>query len=102
MALFRTQIQKQYYTKPTNNNLRIISTPTDKKRQDYLPHNEVVRQGVIRLERADTGKEVALVDATCYKCGKQGYYFRNCPFGKVRDKAYFRAKMLLAPKEEKG
>ncbi|GJU56913.1 hypothetical protein Tco_1234679 [Tanacetum coccineum] len=59
MALLGNQIHKRYYNKPTNNNLSITSAPIAlNKRQDYLPQNEVVRQGGIRLERADTGKEV--------------------------------------------
>ncbi|GKF95506.1 hypothetical protein Tco_0288241, partial [Tanacetum coccineum] len=49
MALLRTQIQKRYYYKPTNNNLRITSAPTiQNKRLNYLPQNEVVRQDGIR------------------------------------------------------
>ncbi|GJY12694.1 hypothetical protein Tco_0382003 [Tanacetum coccineum] len=43
MALLRTQIQKRYYYKPTNNNLRITSAPTiQNKRLNYLPQNEVM------------------------------------------------------------
>nr|GEV20715.1 F-box domain, leucine-rich repeat domain, L domain-like protein [Tanacetum cinerariifolium] len=103
MALIGTQIQNRYYNKPTINNLRVTSPPTAKnKRQDYLPHNEVVREGLIRLERADTRKQVAVADETCYKYVKQGRYFSNCPFRKVRNKAYFRENMFLAVKEENG
>ncbi|GJS15413.1 integrase, catalytic region, zinc finger, CCHC-type containing protein [Tanacetum coccineum] len=49
---------------------------------DYLPRNKVVRQGGIRLERDVMGKEIAIGDATCYNCEKQGHYSRNCPSGK--------------------
>ncbi|GKA80274.1 hypothetical protein Tco_0786870 [Tanacetum coccineum] len=95
MALLETQIQKQCYNKHT-------APTTLNRRQDYLPSNDMVRQGGIRLERADTGKKVAIADATCYDCRKQGHYSRNYASGKVRDKSYFRVKMLLAAKEENG
>nr|GEY13348.1 integrase, catalytic region, zinc finger, CCHC-type, peptidase aspartic, catalytic [Tanacetum cinerariifolium] len=95
MALLRTQIQKQCYNKHT-------APTTQNKRQDYLPSNEMVRQCRIRLERADTRKEVAIIDATCYNYKRQCHYSRNYPYGKVRDKSYVRVKMLLAAKKEKG
>ncbi|GKD27517.1 hypothetical protein Tco_1233731 [Tanacetum coccineum] len=56
----------------------------------------------IRLEKVDTGKEVATWDLKCYNCWKQGHYSRNYPTGKVRNKAYFKEKMSLAVKEEQG
>nr|GEU48144.1 hypothetical protein [Tanacetum cinerariifolium] len=62
MAHIGKETQK-YYNKPTNNSLRTIVAPTIlNKKQDYLPQNEVVRQGGIRLERVDMGKEVAIED----------------------------------------
>nr|GEU31727.1 hypothetical protein [Tanacetum cinerariifolium] len=62
--------------------------------------DEVVRRCGIRLEKADTGKEVAAWDPKCYNCWKQGHYSRNYPTVKVRNKAYFKEKMLAATEEK--
>ncbi|PWA38057.1 interaptin [Artemisia annua] len=86
LALLGKQIQKTFYKRPTNNNFRITSAPTAiNKRQDLPPRGEAMRQ-----------------DPKCFGCGQQGHFAKNCPNGKVRNKDYYRHKMLLAYIEEKG
>nr|GEZ49415.1 hypothetical protein [Tanacetum cinerariifolium]GEZ60177.1 hypothetical protein [Tanacetum cinerariifolium]GFA80359.1 hypothetical protein [Tanacetum cinerariifolium] len=63
------------------------------------PSPSLVRQGGVRMERVDTCKEVAITDARCYNYKKQGHYSRNCPSGKVRDKAYYMAKIKIGNME---
>nr|GEZ70393.1 F-box domain, leucine-rich repeat domain, L domain-like protein [Tanacetum cinerariifolium] len=89
--------------KSTNNSRWTTSAhTTPNTRQDSLSRNEVVRQGEIRLERADMGKEVVVGNPKCFNRRKQGQYSRNRSTRKIRNKTYFIGKMLLAAKEEQG
>ncbi|PWA43445.1 hypothetical protein CTI12_AA535490 [Artemisia annua] len=101
LALLGKQIQKTFYKRPTNNNLRITSAPTTiNKRQDLPPRGEAMRQGVQKNEKNDGGQNNQ--DPKCFGCGQQGHFAKNCPNGKVHNKDYYRQKMLLADIEEKG
>ncbi|PWA78206.1 hypothetical protein CTI12_AA217360 [Artemisia annua] len=62
---------------------------------DLLKHNQVEKN-----ERNDGGQDNQ--DPKCFGYGQHGHFAKNCPNGKVRNKAYYRQKMLLADMEEKG
>ena len=101
LALLGKQIQRSFYKRPTNNNLRTISAPTAlNNRQDIPPRGEVARQGVQMNDMNDVGQDNQ--EPNCFGYGQQGHFAKNCPNGKVRNRAYYRAKMLLPDMEEKG
>jgi hypothetical protein len=101
LALLGKQIQRSFYKRPTNNNIRTTSAPTAlNKRQDILPRGEVIRQGAQKDDKNDGGQDNQ--EPKCFGCDQLGHFAKNCPNGKVRNRAYYRQKMLLPDMEEKG
>ncbi|PWA59595.1 hypothetical protein CTI12_AA390000 [Artemisia annua] len=99
--LKHNQIQRTFYKRPTNNNLQTTSAPTAmNKRQDIPPRGEIIRQGAQKNDKNDGGQNNQ--EPKCFGCGQHGHFAKNYPNGKVRNKAYYRQKMLLAGMEEKG
>nr|GFA35667.1 hypothetical protein [Tanacetum cinerariifolium] len=86
--------RKKYYTKPTNNNLRISSASSfANKKPDYVKLVEKKEDKKADEKKRDMSK------VKCYNCKKEGHSAKDCKKAKVKDYNYYKTKMLLAKKD---
>nr|GEY32985.1 retrovirus-related Pol polyprotein from transposon TNT 1-94 [Tanacetum cinerariifolium] len=87
--------RKNFYSKPTNNNLRTSSTSqsANKKQEFFKTDNKIV-------EKKDDEKKRDMSRVKCYNCKKEGYFAKDCKKVKVKDYEYYKTKMLLAKKDK--
>nr|GFA40084.1 hypothetical protein [Tanacetum cinerariifolium] len=86
--------QRNFYSKPTNNNLRTSSTSQyANKKQEFVKSDEKKEDKKADEKKRDTSK------VKCYNCKKEGYFAKDCKKAKVKDYNYYKTKMLLAKKD---
>nr|GFB25064.1 hypothetical protein [Tanacetum cinerariifolium] len=87
--------QRNFYSKPTNNNLRTSSTSQSaKKKQEYVKSDDK------KVEKKDDEKKRDISKVKCYNCKKEGHFAKDCKKAKVKDYEYYKTKMLLAKKNK--
>nr|GEU42612.1 hypothetical protein [Tanacetum cinerariifolium] len=85
--------RKNYYAKPTNNNLRTsLASSSVNKKPKYVKSEEKKED-----KKADEKKrDMSIVK--CYNCKKKGHFAKDCKKANVKDYNYYKTKMLLAKK----
>nr|GFC68781.1 hypothetical protein [Tanacetum cinerariifolium] len=87
-------IQKKYYAKPTNNNLRTSSASSvANKKPEYVKSVEKKEDKKADEKKRDMSK------VKCYNCKNEGHFAKDCKKAKVKDYNYYKIKMLLAKKD---
>nr|GEZ18825.1 hypothetical protein [Tanacetum cinerariifolium] len=86
--------QRKFYSKPTNNNLRMSSTS-----QSVNKKQEFVKSDVKKFKKKDDEKKRDMSKVKCYNCKKEGHFAKDCKKAKVKDYNYYKIKMLLAKKD---
>nr|GEW18108.1 hypothetical protein [Tanacetum cinerariifolium] len=87
--------RRNFYSKPTNNNLRTSSTfQSTNKKQKYVKSNDK------KVEKKDDEKKQDMSKVKCYNCKKEGHFVKDCKKAKVKDYEYYKTKMLLAKKDK--
>nr|GEZ22525.1 nucleolar protein 58-like [Tanacetum cinerariifolium] len=85
--------QRNFYSKPTNNNLRTSSTSQSaNKKQEFVKSNDK------KVEKKEDEKKRDMSKVKCYNCKKEGHFAKDCKKVKVKDYEYYKTKMLLAKK----
>nr|GEY85727.1 hypothetical protein [Tanacetum cinerariifolium] len=80
-----------FYSKPTNNNLRTSSTSQSaNKKQEFVKSDD----------KKDDEKKQDTSRVKCYNCKKEGHFAEDCKKVKVKDYEYYKTKMLLAKKDK--
>nr|GEX29677.1 hypothetical protein [Tanacetum cinerariifolium] len=84
-----------FYSKPTNNNLRTSSAsqPANKK-QEYVKSVDK------KVEKKDDEKKRDTSKVKWYSCNKEGHFTKDCKKANVRDYEYYKTNMLLAKKDK--
>nr|GEZ71170.1 integrase, catalytic region, zinc finger, CCHC-type, peptidase aspartic, catalytic [Tanacetum cinerariifolium] len=79
--------QKKFYSKPTNYNLRTLSTSQSaNKKQEFVKSDD--KQV---MKKADEKKrDVSRVK--CYNCKKEGHFAKDCKKAKIKDYEYYKTK----------
>nr|GFB73106.1 hypothetical protein [Tanacetum cinerariifolium] len=86
---------RNFYSKPTNNNLRTSSTSQSaNKKQEFVKSNDK------KVEKKDDEKKQDMSKVKCYNCKKEGHFAKDCKKVKVNDYEYYKTKMLLAKKDK--
>nr|GEU43999.1 hypothetical protein [Tanacetum cinerariifolium] len=87
--------RKKFYSKRTNNNLRISSaTSSANKKQEFVKSNDKKEDKKVKENKRDMSK------VKCYNCKKEGHFAKDCKKAKVKDYEYYKTKMLLAKKDK--
>nr|GEV09633.1 hypothetical protein [Tanacetum cinerariifolium] len=87
--------RRNFYSKPTNNNLRTSSTSQSaNKKQEFVKSDD--KQVV---KKADEKKR-DMNRVKCYNCKKEGHFAKDYKKVKVKDYEYYKTKMLLAKKDK--
>nr|GEY08628.1 reverse transcriptase domain-containing protein [Tanacetum cinerariifolium] len=87
--------RRKFYSKPTNNNLRTLSSyQSANKKQEF------VKTDTKKVEMKDEEKKRDMSKVKCYNCKKEGYFAKDCKKAKVKDYEYYKTKMLLAKKDK--
>nr|GEZ82525.1 hypothetical protein [Tanacetum cinerariifolium] len=88
--------RRNFYSKPTNNNLRTSSTSQSaNKKQDFVKNDNK------KVEKKDDEKKRDISRVKCYNCKKEGHFVKDCKKVKVKDYEYYKTKMLLAKDKDK-
>nr|GEW42571.1 hypothetical protein [Tanacetum cinerariifolium] len=87
--------RRKFYCKPTNNNLRTLSSS-----QSANKKQEFVKTDNKRVEKKDDEKKRDMSRVKCYNCKKKGHFAKDCKKTKVKDYEYYKTKMLLAKKHK--
>nr|GEX44140.1 Gag-Pol polyprotein [Tanacetum cinerariifolium] len=86
--------RRKFYSKPTNNNLRISSTSQfANKKQEFIKSNEK------KEDKKDDEKKRGMSKVKCYNCKKEEHFAKDCKKAKVKDYNYYKTKMLVAKKD---
>nr|GEW87129.1 hypothetical protein [Tanacetum cinerariifolium] len=86
---------RNFYSKPTNNNLRTLSTSwSANKKQEFVKSDDK------KVKKKDDEKKRDMSKVKCYNCKKEGHFAKNCKKVKVKDYEYYKTKMLLAKKDK--
>nr|GFB74159.1 hypothetical protein [Tanacetum cinerariifolium] len=87
--------QRKFYSKPTNNNLRTLSSS-----QSANKKQEFVKTDTKKVEKKDDEKKQDMSIIKCYNYKKEGHFAKNCKKAKVKDYEYYKTKILLAKKDK--
>nr|GEY19526.1 hypothetical protein [Tanacetum cinerariifolium] len=86
--------RRNFYSKPTNNNLRTSSTSQSaNKKQKFVKSDDKKEDKKVDDKKRDMSK------VKCYNCKKEGHFAKDCKKAKVKDYNYYKTKMLLAKKD---
>nr|GEZ57209.1 hypothetical protein [Tanacetum cinerariifolium] len=86
--------RRKFYSKPTNNNLRISSTSQSaNKKQKFVKSDDK------KIEKKADEKKRDMSKFKCYNCKKERHFAKDCKKAKVKDYNYNKTKMLLAKKD---
>nr|GFC32431.1 hypothetical protein [Tanacetum cinerariifolium] len=84
-----------FYSKPTNNNLRTSSTSQSaNKKQEFVKNDNK------KVKKKDDEKKRDMSKFKCYNCKKEGHFAKDCKKIKVKDYEYYKTKMLIARKDK--
>nr|GEX11877.1 nucleolar protein 58-like [Tanacetum cinerariifolium] len=87
--------RKNFYSKPTNNNLRTsTATSPANKKQEYVKFDDKKEEKKANKKKRDMSK------VKCYNCKKEGHFAKDCKKAKVKDYEYYKTKMLLTKKDK--
>nr|GEW86916.1 integrase, catalytic region, zinc finger, CCHC-type, peptidase aspartic, catalytic [Tanacetum cinerariifolium] len=87
--------RRNFYSKPTNNNLRTSSTfQSANKKQEFVKNDNK------KVEKKDDEKKRDMSRVKCYNCKKEGHFTKDCKKVKFKDYEYYKTKMLLAKKDK--
>nr|GEX89113.1 hypothetical protein [Tanacetum cinerariifolium] len=86
--------RRKFYSKPTNNNLRTLSSQSANKKQEFVKTDNK------RVEKKDDEKQRDMSRVKCYNCKKEGHFAKDCKKAKVKDYEYYKTNMLLAKKDK--
>nr|GEY74776.1 hypothetical protein [Tanacetum cinerariifolium] len=87
--------RRNFYFKPTNNNLRTSSTSQSaNKKQEFVKNDNK------KVEKKDDEKKRDMSKIKCYNCKKEGHFTKDCKKAKVKDYEYYKTKMLLSKKDK--
>nr|GEU65515.1 hypothetical protein [Tanacetum cinerariifolium] len=87
--------RRKFYSKPTNNNLRTLSTSQSaNKKQEFVKSDD---KQVVKKDDEKT-RDISIVK--CYYCKKEGHFAKDCKKAKVKDYEYYKTKMLLTKKDK--
>nr|GFA15778.1 hypothetical protein [Tanacetum cinerariifolium] len=86
--------RRNFYSKPTNNNLRTSSTSQSaNKKQEFVKTDDK------KVKKKAYEKKWDMSKVKCYNCKKEGHFSKDCKKAKVKDYNYYKTKMLLAKKD---
>nr|GFB54106.1 hypothetical protein [Tanacetum cinerariifolium] len=86
--------RRKFYSKPTNNNLRISST------SQYANKKQVfVKLDDKKVEKKADEKKRDMSKVKCYNYKKEGHFAKDCKKAKIKDYNYYKIKILLAKKD---
>nr|GEX24998.1 hypothetical protein [Tanacetum cinerariifolium] len=86
--------RRKFYSKLTNNNLRISSTSQyDNKKQEFVKSDDK------KVEKKADEKKRDISKVKCYNYKKEGHFAKDCKKAKIKDYNYYKTKMLLAKKD---
>nr|GEZ79127.1 hypothetical protein [Tanacetum cinerariifolium] len=86
--------RRNFYSKPTNNNLRTSSTSQfANKKQEFVKSDDKKEDKKADEKKRDMSK------VKCYNCKKEGHFSKDCKKAKIKDYNYYKTKMLLAKKD---
>nr|GEY08064.1 hypothetical protein [Tanacetum cinerariifolium] len=87
--------QRNFYSKPTNNNLRTSSTSQSaNKKQEFVKNDNKKAKKKYDEKKRDMSR------VKCYNCKKEGHFAKDCKKVKVKDYEYYKTKMMLAKKDK--
>nr|GFC14573.1 hypothetical protein [Tanacetum cinerariifolium] len=87
--------RRNFYSKPTYNNLRASSTSQSaNKKQEFVKSDDK------QVVKKDDEKKQDISRVKCYNCKKEGHFAKDCKKAKVKDYEYYKIKMLLAKKDK--
>nr|GEU89260.1 hypothetical protein [Tanacetum cinerariifolium] len=87
--------RREFYSKPTNNNLRTSSTSQSaKKKQEFVKTDDE------KVEKKDDEKKQDMSKVKCYNCKKERHFAKDCKKIEVKDYEYYKTKMLLTKKDK--
>nr|GFA75529.1 hypothetical protein [Tanacetum cinerariifolium] len=87
--------QRNFYSKPTNNNLR-----TSSSYQSANKKQEFVKTDTKKVKKKDDEKKRDVSRFKCYNCKKEGHFAKDCKKAKIKDYEYYKTKMFLAKKDK--
>nr|GEW62492.1 retrovirus-related Pol polyprotein from transposon TNT 1-94 [Tanacetum cinerariifolium] len=86
--------RRNFYSKPTNNNLRTTSTSQSaNKKQEFVKSDDKKEDKKADDKKRDMSK------VKCYNLKKEGYFTKDCKKAKVKDYNYYKTKKFLAKKD---
>nr|GEY96163.1 retrovirus-related Pol polyprotein from transposon TNT 1-94 [Tanacetum cinerariifolium] len=86
--------RRKFYSKPTNNNLRTLSTS-----QSANEKQEFVKSDDKKEDKKADEKKRDMSKVKCYNYKKEGHFAKDCKKAKVKDYNYYKTKMMLAKKD---
>nr|GEV88444.1 retrovirus-related Pol polyprotein from transposon TNT 1-94 [Tanacetum cinerariifolium] len=86
--------RRKFYSKTTNNNLRISSTSqSTNKKQKFVKSDDK------KVEKKDDEKKMDMSKVKCYNCKKEGHFSKDYKKENFKDYNYYKTKVLLAKKD---
>nr|GEZ67994.1 hypothetical protein [Tanacetum cinerariifolium] len=87
--------RRKFYSKPTNNNLRTLSTS-----QSANKKQEFVKTDDMKVDKKSDDKKRDMSRDKCYNCKKERHFAKDCKKANIKDYEYYKTKMLLARKDK--